>query len=374
MLFASSFQQGLAQEATDNTDILLHDEVGNKAVSALSIAQYSHAEQRFTPQEMYQLAPKTWRQWLSGHSVFGIRKLRTASLYTTGCGISMKVDFRSNATASTKLAASKIQHSAYFKHSTTDMSHYDAESHLREIKAYYLDRLLETNVVLPCVGHVLYRDSSLTMLTREQQVYVDKHTKCAASQDDEGISGSLMLWLDGIKQIPHKKIIEIALAPPKTASNTSNSALHYAIFHYVGGCMKSDHNHFYYKNQEKRQIHFTAIDNDRCFTPEAISFNKTVVPKYHRERLRQWERMLFQDDSAGALCQNPVAKSLMSQRGRPLLSQQLQQELGKDSLATQLLASQPETFGEMDSRVAKLVEHLLETCGDDASSLAETDK
>lgn len=350
-------------------DIIMHKESVitdvNSSISELSKPKYSHADQRFTPGEMYQLEPQKWRQWLSSHSLGGIHKLRKASLYTKGCGISMKVDFRSHTTASTLPSSkpkSKPQHSAYFKHSTTDMSHYDAESHLRESKAYYLDRLLGTNVVLPCVGHVLPRDPLNSLLTREQQGYVEKHMKCASR--DDGIDGSLMLWLDGIKQVPHQKIIETALIPRKTT--TSSSALQYALFHYVGGCMKSDHNHFYYKHPKKRTIQFTAIDNDRCFTPEAISLNQTTVPQYHRERLRQWERMLFQKKSTGVLCQNPVAQRLLLSQ-QALWSRRLQTELAQDALATQLLASQPEALKEMDARVETLVEYLRKTCGDNAT-------
>ncbi|OEU21001.1 hypothetical protein FRACYDRAFT_267830, partial [Fragilariopsis cylindrus CCMP1102] len=121
-----------------------------------------------------------WREWLlerqeqgqkSNDTVITIGKVQPISLHTDwGCGFSMQVYFETPKIASSTIAgtnstsasASTITTTktttethikAFFKSSYADMSHYDAESHLREIKAYYLDQILKTYVVLPCVGY-----------------------------------------------------------------------------------------------------------------------------------------------------------------------------------------------------------------------------
>jgi hypothetical protein len=358
-----------------------------------------------------------WREWLlerqeqqqqnSNDKVITIHKVKPISLHTDwGCGFSMQVYFETPKIASSTIAStsSSTAHTtsssasrttektikAFFKSSYADMTHYDAESHLREIKAYYLDQILKTYVVLPCVG---YQFSS-QQLQQQQQDNNNNDKKKATKktlgiiydnldctrENKEGNSndhhqqqqektnsttiiaadGSIMLWLDGIEDVDKEAIVKHARIFKTTSSNDSDndvdgmtagqlkklkqhqkqiSAINYAIFHYLGACMKSEHNHFRYisknnhnknKNKKKNENeneknsnhhdqpsslffnnndddeqangfgssinnrYYTAIDNDRCMTPKSIYSNTTIVPELHFNRIELWKNLVFE--------------------------------------------------------------------------------
>eukprot|EP00550_Attheya_septentrionalis_P011931 CAMPEP_0198301502 /NCGR_PEP_ID=MMETSP1449-20131203/51841_1 /TAXON_ID=420275 /ORGANISM="Attheya septentrionalis, Strain CCMP2084" /LENGTH=340 /DNA_ID=CAMNT_0044003599 /DNA_START=140 /DNA_END=1162 /DNA_ORIENTATION=- len=325
------------------------------------------------------------------------------------------------------------------------------ESHLREIKAYYLDQILQTNLVLPCVGYnfsfsTLQFDSVEKGQRYEQLIH--KNLECSNSTTDTSIAfeGSMMLWMDGLEQLKLSQIFEAATGnittggdscdcstctssvlgrdadgssisgriqwsidnmgrsetqacslvcgaefpgiceecnpdtctsnptPPAptppgvvtpspvtptvpqsgTATTTTarqESAIRYSILHYLGACMKSDHNHFGHTNGL-----FVAIDNDRCLTPSHVYAYADPIRKLH---ITQFRKLVLEE-----LCvfpKNIVELVKQSSSSKDKISQQLIQSLRDDVLAEQLLQSQPEAFGEIDERVDKLALHI-ESC------------
>ena len=281
------------------------------------------------------------------------------------------------------------------------MSHYDAESHLREIKAFYLDRILGTGVVPPCVGyrldrrHVLEDDETwavvpkLLACTRKNGNENATATATAAGEGrgEETYEGSIMLWTDGLRGVKKGKIAEGARLLPSADYDGGNStqedylleehrsATNYAIFHYLAACMKSDHNHFAYgkkgwshgpspgvRNLGQRYV---AIDNDRCMTPEAI-YNNRKVPREHYDRIRLWEGLVFETVCRVQHHRLPVMRVVREAAagggGGRLVSSRLVKALGDDALSNELTSSQPEAFAEIDRRINKLNEHIQKNC------------
>jgi hypothetical protein len=445
-----------------------------------------------------------WRKWLlerqeqrqkSNDTVITIDKVKPISLHADwGCGFSMQVYFEtpkiasstiagtnststSTSTSTTTETTTETPIKAFFKSSYADMSHYDAESHLREIKAYYLDQILKTYVVLPCVGYQFSsqqlqqhqqdnnnndkKKTTKKMLdiindnldcTRENEEgnSNDNHHQQQQQQDKTNSTiivaaeGSIMLWLDGIDSVSKESIVRQARAFNITSSNNNNnnagmtaeqlqerreqqqkqiSAINYAIFHYLGACMKSEHNHFRYnsnnhnknKNEKNSNHHdqpsslflnnddeqedgdgsssinnryYTAIDNDRCMTPKSIYSNTDIVPKMHLNRIELWKNLVF-----GRICdyasfnnelnynhhyyyyQLPVLQVVQeaaasasashnnNSNSNSLISNRLIEALKDDVLSYELIMSQPEAFTEIDDRINKLGRYIREKCG-----------
>ena len=448
-----------------------------------------------------------WRKWLlerqeqgqeSNDTVITIDKVQPISLHTDwGCGFSMQVYFETPKIASSTIAgtnstsanASTITTTetttethikAFFKSSYADMSHYDAESHLREIKAYYLDQILKTYVVLPCVGYQFSsqqlqehqqdnnnndrKNSTKEMLdfindnldcTRENEKGYsnDNHHHHQQQQQQEktnstmiiAAEGSIMLWLDGIDGVSEESImkrartfnitrsIEISndvgvttgrLQERRQQQQKQISAINYAIFHYLGACMKSGHNHFQYisgnrnknKNEKNSNHHdqpsslffnnddeqedgdgssiknryYTAIDNDRCMTPESIYSNTDIVPEMHFNRIELWKNLVFEricdyvsfnnelnynynhhhhqyqlpvlqvvQEAAASASHNNSSNS----NSNSLISNRLIEALKDDVLSYELMMSQPEAFTDIDDRINKLGRYIKENCG-----------
>ena len=62
----------------------------------------------------------------------------------------------------------------------------------------------------------------------------------------------------------------------------------YVAFHYVANCMRSSHNHHLMINRQevpstnRQDARWVAVDNDRCFVPEAVA-QARHVPSTHRK-------------------------------------------------------------------------------------------
>ena len=100
------------------------------------------------------------------------------------------------------------------------MNHHTAESHLREVKAAYLDRLLQLQVVAPCVGMTLEYDrfhngfatnhnhnhpngneAVLQQQQQQQQEELYNHTRCASNPPVTTTLGvSVSLFTPGVEQ------------------------------------------------------------------------------------------------------------------------------------------------------------------------------
>eukprot|EP00535_Pseudo-nitzschia_heimii_P008623 CAMPEP_0197178550 /NCGR_PEP_ID=MMETSP1423-20130617/3796_1 /TAXON_ID=476441 /ORGANISM="Pseudo-nitzschia heimii, Strain UNC1101" /LENGTH=341 /DNA_ID=CAMNT_0042628319 /DNA_START=194 /DNA_END=1219 /DNA_ORIENTATION=+ len=338
--------------------------------------------------------PEDWSQWLTKRSnetetAITMNKVEPISLHTDwGCGISLQLLFQTRSESLPIPVTSK----AFFKASYADMSHYDAESHLREIKAFYLDRILKTNVVLPCIGYHLDRrqiqeDVENWDIIRENLHCIHQNQEESESSEDFGkatVEGSIMLWMYGLEEVDKERIMKSA-----RLFNESNygvkrreddeeelvSAMNYAIFHYLGACMKSEHNHFSYR-KTKRKDHsavdddsgrrYVAIDNDRCMTPKHIFSNREIVPNLHFNRIRLWQKLVFERICHVPLHRLPamrvVQQAMDGASKSSLVSYRLRQALEDDVLSDELLKSEPEAFSEIDNRINKLGKHVQKHC------------
>ena len=362
------------------------------------------------------IMPKDWRQWLDFHShgsddtVITIDKVEPTSVHADwGCGISIRVHFEPNTETTTTATTATTSTKAFFKASYADMSHYDAESHLREIKAFYLDRILRTNVVLPCVGYHFHRPQH----HHQQQdnnnwAIIHNNLKCISNDSNQyntsddnvtTVEGSMMLWLNGLREVDKEKIVKIArpfdinnysVGGLKERRERQQSAMNYAIFHYLGACMKSEHNHFlysYHKNKNHSSVdgdddddvlirRNIAIDNDRCMTPKSIHSNRDIVPELHFNRIKLWEKLVFERvcemSNNYRLPVLQVVQQAAAQKGSTinkssLISSRLIEALKEDVLSHELAMSQPETFYEIDERINKLGEYMRKNCPQEAT-------
>ncbi len=307
------------------------------------------------------IRPATWRQWLSDHdnsthTQVSVLKLEPTSLHTDwGCGISMQLLFETRSTFDPIPSFTK----AFFKASHADMFHYDAESHLREIKAYYLDQILKTHVVLPCIGYRLDRGQQVQ--NEEHWSTISKNLECVTTGDTTttttaSVEGSIMLWMNGIEGVSKERIVESSKQQSMEEQSEAESAMNYALFHYLGACMKSEHNHF----SQKRNKVYVAIDNDRCMTPRAIFSNRETVPELHFNRIKLWENLVYERICHIPHHRFPVIRVVRDANG--LVSSRLKQALQTDALSRELLESQPEAFDEIDERIHKLAEYILQNC------------
>ena len=139
--------------------------------------------------------------------------------------------------------------------------------------------------------------------------------------------------------------------------------------HYLCACMKSKFNFFYYKPANR----YVAIDNDRCFTPEAV-INSPRAVEDKMNRITVWKNLTYE-----LACHLPsklqqlllstttTTTSVNTDRGddghvSSLLSNRLIEALKGDVLGDQLIASQPEAFEELDRRVYELATHIKRNC------------
>jgi len=342
---------------------------------ALNQPTTSASSQTNDPGAVYgSVLPSDWRSFLASHNnnTVGIEILVPTSQHTNwGCGISIRLVMENTQSSANPIPSST---KAFFKASHADMSHYDAESHLREVKAYYLDRILQTQVVLPCVGHRL---GVWQVSKRDDWKEIEEKLECVDSDNrkSEGngskkkttVDGSMMLWRNGLESIPRESILE-----KSRASNFSDyrpereSAMNYAIFHYLGACMKSEHNHFFLRQKKKNgndRLAFVAIDNDRCMTPKAIFSNREVVPDLHFSRIQMWKDLVYE-----RICHVPhhlypvIGVILEASNSNQKISSRLLRDLQADALSAELVESEPEAFAEIDERVEMLVDYIRQNC------------
>jgi len=337
--------------------------------------------------------PNDWRRWLAKYSndtstEITVSHVEPTSLHTDwGCGISMRLLFYRRRTESEIIPSTT---KAFFKASYADMSHYDAESHLREIKAYYLDRILQTHVVMPCVGyyldlqHVLDNDEDRAVVRENVECVKEKSSQTKSAK--ETVEGSMMLWMHNLHQVEKEEIVESARLSPankhdieksSASREEQESALNYAIFHYLGACMKSEHNHFSYRKKSGSNSatdgvfhrNYVAIDNDRCMTPKAVFSNREIVPDLHFNRIKLWENLVYERICKVSHKKLPVLRIVKDAASRKdnatkngRISSLLLKALEEDLLSNELIKSQPEAFLEIDERVNKLEEYIRKNC------------
>ena len=307
-----------------------------------------------SPLERFKATPQQWRTWLFSEdnqkTVTGAKGLRP-DISQSGCGLSMKVRFNN----STKLKA-------FFKHNEEVESYqYDilGESHLREIKASYLDAILGTNVVLPCVGYhiqpfqVLKEESSKRVVAENSYCSFNNRK---VDYDDRVVGGSLMMWTEGIQQVPKQKIVHEAM------HKNNEYAMKYALFQFLAACPKTDHNHFGISLSNEppdeefpRDMFYASLDNDRCLAPRSIILDRTLHRK-EKKRFYTWRDVVL------GTCTFPsdIRKFIIDTADGvlPKISSVLVKSLKEDELADHLLTLQPESYPEIDERVDLLAKHM----------------
>ena len=327
-----------------------------------------------------------WEQWLTEHDAKA-NHTKVSILDTKehsgslggGCGISLILSFesRQNQTASSAIPSSNSRSTkAFFKISHAKDSNPASELHIREIKAYYLDRILQTNVVPPCVGYNLDRRqlanvSKWEMISENLQCQEAEGHKTATSAQ-----GSMMLWTDGIEVASEEQMM-------KSATNTTliqdepdefTSAMNYVFFHYLGANIKSEQNHFVKvldKGDDEREHIYVAIDNDRSLIPKAICDNDKLKGPHrqkYKKRYRQWKHLVYE-----RICHIPhdlfpvvglIRDVAKSNNTLARVSTRFKLDMETDVLAKELFASQPEVFEEVDERVQELADYINTHCPD----------
>ena len=175
-----------------------------------------------------------------------------------------------------------------------------------------------------------------------------------------------MLWRNGLEQIsPHKVISHARQSDSLDYDYERESAMNYAISHYLGANMKTSHNHFWYRNEDNNNVTFVSIDNDRFMVPNADSSHADISSRAYKNRIQRWEDIVYERICIVPHRYYPVVQVVLdatSGSGATSISSRLVKDLQADALASQLLHSQPEAFGELDERVHKLAEYIRQHC------------
>ncbi|XP_078611018.1 uncharacterized protein LOC144881677 isoform X3 [Branchiostoma floridae x Branchiostoma japonicum] len=280
-----------------------------------------------------------------------IQDLKDASISTEGsapgaeCGLSFSADFFQY--TDSQCLKSKIRIKSVF----SNISHNQAESHLRELKTYYFDQVLQFHLTPPSFGLML--DFS-HILDSNASAFIDKTMSCGLSDNDGNqVSSFVTAWVPDIGMYMKLSVQLADLVHPK-------NFYPYVVFLYLSNCMKSGHSHF----ASKETFDYLLIDNDRCFVPERVTaLNFTF---HYRKRLLVLTDTLF---SGTHVCDVPTdiinkfkhANAISSKV--PSLGSQLREEIVKDEeMGPLILKENPEIYEEIDGRVSTLLAHYHRTC------------
>jgi hypothetical protein len=319
------------------------------------------------------LTQEQWQSFVRTHTkLLSATRFRRGSFgEAQGCGFSSKIRIAKHEKLNGSITSAqqcRSTASVYFKSvSCTSSTHEDSESHTREIKAAYLDRILGTNVVPPTVGIVMDYEAYREVIYSPKYVRdVSLAVRCMPSTSSapqlKSLHGSAMVFLDGVTPVDRETVGRMALAyANNTQSPSLHSAMNYIVFLYLAGCIKSSHNHFQW-----HQHRLLAIDNDRCFSSHAtLQAFQQSRPDTYEQWFGMLERVLFQSCVIPAQVRRVLDDATSGRNGTMRLSQQLRETLLTDDLAADILALQPETFLEMDERAEKLMKHLRNCSRDD---------
>jgi hypothetical protein len=272
----------------------------------------------------------------------------------------MKLQFRNTNTNRQGNDEHNVQSFFKVQMSNNTVAHFDKESHLREIMASYLDHIIGTDAVPPCVGYRLrLNDGGITLpenVTRDQ---IYRSTSCgsglvsssAPSSSEKTLDGSLMVHLEGLRAV--RKGYEIAHRASKLGHD---NAVRYSLFLYLAGCIKTDHNHF------RNYANYVAIDNDRCFVPYGVydhfHSNGTDVNRYERERFFLWESLSLRSIPCQYLPSRVLdnLRRMTTVATNGTVSSQLIEVSSSDVLWPAMKSFfPPAVFQELDGRVERLL-------------------
>lgn len=146
------------------------------------------------------------------------------------------------------------------------------ESHLREVIASALDRVIGTSVVMPAVGRIV----SLPLThpaSRDTESHIVSGTRCVRHAGG-GFNAAVMLAAPGVVTV--EPFTNQLWADFENAGG-------YQIFSYVAACYRSPHDHYTFlppgtwRGSPPSRRAWVAIDNDRCFTDESLSHRRQVT-------------------------------------------------------------------------------------------------
>ncbi|XP_035694560.1 uncharacterized protein LOC118428570 [Branchiostoma floridae] len=261
------------------------------------------------------------------------------------CGVSFAADLYQYTDSDCQ--KSKVQLKSVF----SNILHFQGESHLRELKAHYFDRVMKTSLTPPSFGMILdfsnIMDKNASALARED---VD----CTLSDRNEnGVSAFVTAWLPDIGMYTRLSVLLADLVHPKNFFT-------YVTFLYLANCMKSGHSHF----ADKETNNYVLIDNDRCLVPERVASGD--MPPAYRYRLDRLTDILF---TKSHVCKVPeemmdrlkLTTSVSSKV--PSLGIQFKDEVLADKvMAPLLLKEDPEIYEEVDGRASTLLAEYNRLC------------
>ena len=175
------------------------------------------------------------------------------------------------------------------------------ESHMREVLASILDRVVGTFVVPTAVGRFLPVTLSTSPGSSTTAIHIAAATKCSQRVNKDGtrrFGAAVMQALPGV-QMAWNPMFQRTATQYGNWSALANSA-RFRIFQYLGACYRKVHSYFSFtlENQgsigndrwhrewshgEDRGLHraWTSIDNDRCFV------NHVLLAKYDKYLFRE---------------------------------------------------------------------------------------
>ncbi|CAH1257001.1 Hypp1767 [Branchiostoma lanceolatum] len=281
-------------------------------------------------------------------SMRNIRDMKRATIYTgkpnEGCGVTFSTDLYQH------IDSDCIVQKVHVKSAYSDVTHYQGESHLRELKVHYLDRVMHTNLTAKSFGVIV--DFS-HIPDRSSSALIKSSMSCPYSQRNTPLSAFVTEFLPNIGIYTRMTVKLAELAHP-------NNFHKYVAFLYIGNCMKSKHSDFV--NMDTNN--YVLIDNDRCLVPDRVGDGD--IPAGYRYRLTRLYEILFTNQH---VCQVPddmitrlkEMNAVSSQA--PSLGTQFRKEVeSHPAMAPLVLKEDPEIYEELDGRVSILVSEYNAIC------------
>ncbi|XP_078615628.1 uncharacterized protein LOC144884276 [Branchiostoma floridae x Branchiostoma japonicum] len=294
------------------------------------------------------LAETKWR-------LMNIRDIKSATINTAvedpdvkpiGCGVSFSADIE-QVTRMGDCVTSRVSVKSVF----SNLSHYQGESHLREIKTHYLDRVLDTGLTVPSSLVVL----PFSSLTGKHAKDIKQAVDCDISDKTlfkKGVTVYVASWVPNLGAFPK-------MTPSLADRIHPDNFFTYVMFLYIANCMKSGHSHF----ATSDILHYVMIDNDRCLLPEKVS--TIEMPLHYRKRLTKINSILFRD---GHVCSVPPYLISHMQTANspssltPSIGSQFRKMVAVNVISSLVLQEDPEIYEETDGRVATLVAEYNHRC------------
>ncbi|KAI8492588.1 hypothetical protein Bbelb_296290 [Branchiostoma belcheri] len=254
------------------------------------------------------------------------------------CGVSFAADLYQYTDSDCQ--KTKVQLKSVF----SNILHFQGESHLRELKAHYFDRVMKTSLTPPSFGMIL---DFANILDRNASSLAKSDVDCALSdRTATGVSAFVTAWLPDIGMYTRLSVLLADLVHPRNFFT-------YVAFLYLANCMKSGHSHF----ADKETNNYVLIDNDRCLVPERVASGD--MPPAYRYRLDRLTDILFTKSHVCKVPQEMVDRLKLANSVSstvPSLGVQFKDEVLADKvMAPLLLKEDPEIYEEVDGRASVLL-------------------